>query len=366
MAGGSNSRIDTFCYWTKPFALVGVIGFGTLAMVDRLAAQQPATPAKPQAVAPPPAQKMEPARPVAYLYDSLPLTQEEFGKYQMDRGGAERLETFINIRIIELEAARRSITVTKAEMEADLAKSLEGMAVNHNDFVKVILPKYGKTLFEWMEDVVRPRLLMAKMCKDRVKVSDENLKIQYERLHGEKRIVQMIVFPKGDDANTVAKIRGKIVGDKNEFDSIARGQANPLLGAAAGRVKPISRHMQGEDKRIEETAFRLKPNEVSEILVTDQGYVILKLNEIIPPSDKVAFETEKQKLYAAAFDEQLELEIPKLFATLKEGARPKSMYTGPQEWKVVNPLSTGSITVPGSGGAPAGATEIQPAGGVKK
>jgi PPIC-type PPIASE domain len=347
--------------WAKRVVVVGVLGLGVGVFTERLIGQQPAG-ARPLPVAPAPA--LEPSRPIAYLYDTVPVTQDEFGRFLMDRGGAERLEQFVNIRIIETEAARRKITVTKTEMEADLAKTLEGMAVNHNDFVKVVLPKYGKTLYEWMEDVVRPRLLLAKMCRDKVTVSDDHLKIQYERLHGEKRVVQMILFPKSDDANSVAKIRGKIVNDAAEFDSMARGQANPLLGASKGIIKPISRHLQGEDKRIEETAFKLKANEVSEILVTEQGYVILKLNEILPPNDKVTFETEKNKLYATAFDERLELEIPKMFATLKEAAKPKTMYTGPSEWKTVNPSLMGSITVPGSGGIPGGGT-IQQAGGKK-
>jgi hypothetical protein len=163
----------------------------------------------------------------------------------------------------------------------------------------------------------------------------------------------------------VAKIRGKIVNDAAEFDTVARGQANPLLGASAGRIKPISRHLQGEDKRVEEMAFKLKVNEVSEILKSEQGYIILKLNEIQPPNDKVTFETEKAKLYAAAFDEQLEQEIPKQFQVLKEAAKPNTRYVGPTDWKTVPASPTGSITVPGSGGVPGGGA-IQQTGGTKK
>ena len=348
--------------WAKGLAVLGVVGLGVGVTADRLLGQQPAA-ARPLPVAAAPA--IEPSRPIAYLYDSVPVTQEEFGRFLMDRGGADKLDNFVNIRIIEVEAARRKITVTKTEMEAALAKDLEGMAVNQSEFVKVLLPKYGKNLYEWMEDVVRPRLLLSKMCRDKVTVSDEHLKIQYERLHGEKRIVQMILFPKSDDANSVAKIRGKIVSDAAEFDSVARGQANPLLGASAGKIKPISKHLQGEDRRIEETAFKLKVGEVSEILVTEQGYVILKLNEILPPNDKVTFETEKSKLYAAAFEERLEQEIPKMFATLKEAAKPKTMYTGPSDWKTLSPSMMGSITVPGSGGLSGGGS-VQQTGGVKK
>ncbi len=356
MANVTNRR------WAKRAVVAGVLGLGVAVSAEQLVGQQPATPKAPP-VAPAPA--LDHARPVAYLYDTVPVTQAEFGKWLMDRGGADKLETFVNIRIIEVEAAKRNITVTKSEMEAALAKDLEGIATNHNDFVKILLPKYGKSLYEWMEDVVRPRLLLTKMCRDNVKVSDDHLKVQFERLHGEKRVVQMIIFPKSDDANAVAKIRGKIMNDAVEFDSIARGQANPLLGASAGRIKPISRHLQGEDKQVEEMAFKLKVGEVSNVLGTNQGYIVIKLNEILPPNDKVTFETEKAKLYAAAFDEQLELEIPRQFQKLKEAAKPNSQYTGPTDWKTVPASPVGSITVPGSGGVPGGGA-IQQTGGAKK
>ncbi len=346
--------------WAKRAVVAGVLGLGVAVSAEQLVGQQPAAPK-----APPALPALDHARPVAYLYDTLPVTQAEFGRWLMDRGGADKLETFVNIRIIEVEAARRNISVTKTEMEAALAKDLEGIATNHNDFVKILLPKYGKSLYEWMEDVIRPRLLLTKMCRDNVKVSDDHLKVQFERLHGEKRVVQMIIFPKSDDPNAVAKIRGKIVTDATEFDSVARTQPNPLLAASAGRIKPISRHLQGEDKRVEEMAFKLKVGDVSEILKSEQGYIILKLNEIQPPNDKVTFETEKAKLYAAAFDEQLEQEIPKQFQKLKEAAKPNTMYVGPTDWKTVPASPTGSITVPGSGGVPGGGA-IQQTGGGKK
>ena len=351
--------------WARRLAVAGVLGLGLGVCAERLVGQQPGGRSAP--VAPPatPAPTIERDRPVAYLNGTTPVTQEEFGRYLMDRGGYDRLESFVNKRIIEIEAERRKVTVTKAEMEVALAEDLEGMTVSHNDFVKVVLPKYGRTLYEWMEDVIRPRLLLAKMCRDQVKVSDDGLKKQYERMHGEKRVLQMIIWPSTDDGNTISKIRGKIAADPVEFDSVARSQPNPLLGASKGVIKPISRHLPGEDKRIEDVAFQLKVNEVSEVMATKQGYVVIKLNEVIPPNDRVTFETEKPKLFKAAFEEQLTVEIPKFFATLKEAAKPTILYSEPTDWKTVTPAAQGSITVPGSGGAPP-SVGIQPASGTTK
>ncbi len=314
-------------------------------------------------------------RPVAYVYDNIPVTMDEFGKYLMDRGGAEKLEMYVNKRIIELEAQSRKITVTRVEMEAALAEDLQGISVSHDDFLKILLPKYGKTLYEWMEDVIRPRLLLSKMCQTDVKVTDADLMKQFERVYGEKRKIQMIMWPKTEARERVAAIRGRISNDADEYDSMARTQANPSLAASKGVVKPISRHLPGEDKRIEDLAFKLKKDEVSEILLTEQGYVVIKLLEVIPANKEAKFETEKAGLFKAAFEELLALELPKHFEQLRARARPSLLYTGPTDWQDLSTVktTTPSITTPGSGGSPTivadpsvGQQKIQQTSGVEK
>jgi hypothetical protein len=345
--------------WAKRAAVLGVLGFGWAVSAEKIVGQQPSTRA--QAASPP---SVEKDRPVAYLYDTIAVSREEFGQFLMDRGGAEKLENFVNIKIIEAEAKRLNISVTKTEMEAALAEDLQGIPVNQNDFIKVVLPKYGKTLYEWMEDVVRPRLLLTKMLRDEVKVEDAHLKIQYERLYGEKRRVQMILWPDSYDKNLRDKLWNKIRSSAEEFDAEAVKQPNPALATVKGYVQPITRHLPAEDRTVEEEAFKLKVGEVSVPIKTAQGWVVLKLHEVIPPNQDVTFETEKSKLYKAAFDERIAQEIPKKFAQLKEAAKPRMLYAPPSEWKTVPASPLGSITVPGSGGVGPGA--IQPAGGTKK
>ena len=336
----------------------------SFAVAASLAAQSPV---KPAPLAKP--ASFDPERPVAYLHGNIPITMAEFGKYLMDRGGSEKLELFVNRRIIELEAESRKVTVTKAEMEAALAEDLKGIGASQEDFLKILLPRYGKTLYEWMEDTIRPRLLMSKLMQADVKVTDEEMKKQFERFFGEKRVIQMILWPLSEDAKNLGTIRARIINDKNEFDSVARNQPNPQLAASAGRIKPISRYLPGDDKTIEEMSFKLKVGEVSEIMKTQQGYVVLKLNEVIAQDPKVTFETEKQNphIYKAAFEAKLEQLIPQYFAKLREKAVPQITYTPPSDWKnLPAPASTANpITTPGSGGAPTTIPDptIRPNGG---
>lgn len=305
------------------------LAVGGLGVIADAIAQQPPAP-KPAA-----ATANDFDRPVAYINGNVAVSRAEFGEFLMARGGVDKLELFINRKIIDHECARQGVTVSQVEMEAALLEDLQGLSVKKADFVQQVLPRYGKSLYEWMEDVIRPRLLLTKLCKDRVKVTEDDLKQHFEREYGEKRRAQVIMWPKGDDLKAIQDLYGKIHDSQDEFDRAARGQANPALAAACGNIKPIARHTYGEDRIVVETAYKLRPGEVSEILTTSQGYVVLKLHEVIPPDAKANFEKEKDRLHKRAYDERMSQEIPKLFAELKAAAKPNLIFTGPEVWKAI-------------------------------
>ncbi len=296
----------------------------------------------------------DPNRPVAYIYGSEPISRAEFGEFLRARGGADKLDLFINKKIIDRECTKRGVTVTREEMEAALQEDLAGLSVKKADFVQQVLPRYGKTLYEWMEDVIKPRLLLGKLCAGRVQVSDEDVKQQFEREYGEKRRMQIIIWPKGDDLKAIEKTYATIRTNADEFDRAARGQANPSLAAACGNIN-IARYTEGEDKIVIDTAYKLKPGEVSEVLSTKLGYVVLKLKEVVPPDAKVSLEKEKDRLKKQAYDQKMCQEIPKLFAELKAQAKPNLIFTGPELWKALaGPNSSPENVLKGvSGTAPA-------------
>lgn len=298
-------------------------------------------------------------RPLAYIYGNVPVTREDLGEFLIARGGADKLDLLINKKIIEHECAKRGVTVTEKELEAALLEDLEGLSIKKGDFVKVVLPRYGKTLYEWMEDVVRPRLLLTKLCRDRIVISDKDLQKQFDREFGEKRQVQIIMWPPNDDQKAILAIWEKIRSSQDEFDSVARAQANPGIAASAGHIKPISRHLPAQDKIIEDVAFQLKEGEVSQILKTSQGYMVMKMHRVIPPASEVKFEDVKPRLEKQAFEEAVALEIPKFFAELREEANPKVLFTGPKAWQTEQ---TQTVEADVEGEPEAG---IVPASGIK-
>ena len=105
-----------------------------------------------------------------------------------------------------------------------------------------------------------------------------------------------------------------------EFERAARSQPNPHLAATGGQVKPVSRHSGNVE--IEKIAFSLRPGEVSQLVDTPEGYLIMKCVKPLPPDRTKIFENEKAALVQEVRNRKLQEMIPKVARELQEKASP--------------------------------------------
>jgi len=311
--------------WVRALGIAGAAaaGYAFGVTADRAGAQPPgAQPALPSAD----------KRVVAYIYGNVPVTREELGEYLIARGGAEKLELLVNKKIIEVEAARRNVSVTGTEVEAGLNDDLKSLGINQADFVKHVLPRYGKTLFEWTEDVIKPRLLLSKMCRDRVKVTDEDLRKAFENRYGEKRQAKVICWNAADMKAALKQWEEARKGDV-EFDRIARTQADANLASAGGLTAPVGKYqyaeIEGQSDAVEKALFNLKVGEMSELFQTPAGIMCVKLVAVLPPDTTVKLEQVRTTLERELFEAKMNLEVPKFFGELKKTAQPNLLLKGP-------------------------------------
>lgn len=364
--------------WVGCLGLAGAAAAGyTFGLTtDRASAQLPGTPAAQPAplIQPAPTTAPKDARWVAMIYGNVPVTREELGEFLIARGGYEKVELLVNKKIIEVEAARRNVSVTDIEIRKGLEEDLNGMGVSRDDFTKHILPRYNKTLFEWVEDVIKPRLLLTKMCQDRVKVTEEDLKRIFENKYGEQRQAKLICWPK-DQERTALKQWEEARKSDEDFDRIARQQGDPNLAAAAGQTQPIGKNAydntEGKEATVERVLFSLKEGEMSQLFSLPAGIMCVKCVKILPPNTSVKMEQVKTALEKELYEKKLNAEIPKFFATLKEQAKPDLYLKGPptaREFQqgtaaimqaggitppVVTPGTASGAPVPGPGTPPA-------------
>jgi hypothetical protein len=265
-------------------------------------------------------------RVVAYIYGTTPVTREELGDFLIARGGYEKLDLLVNRIVIELEAARRHVSVTTLEMTAAVEADIRSLGVSAKEFEDAVLPRYGKRMYEWEQDVVRPRLLLSKLCLDRAKPTEDELRRAFENRYGERREALVIAWPKAARPLT-ADVRQVAREKPDEFEKLAANQPDGRLAKVGGKINPVGRHPDGWEAKSADALFALKPGEISEWIETEQGSLCLKLVAILPPDPKANLQDPKVRgeLEKDVTDAKLGVEIPKLFDELRKAARP--VYT---------------------------------------
>ncbi len=337
---------------TRWFAVVGLACGGFLAPggLPRAAAQSKAKEAPPPSPVAADSASDYSRRWVAVIFGNIPITREELGEYLIARN-ADKLELLVNKRIIEHACKEKGIEVTAAEVEAALAEDLKGMAVTLDVFETKILRQYHKSLYEWKEDVIRPKLLMTKLCRDRVQITEQDFHDAFEAYYGEKVDCRLIMWPKGEE-KAAMRAYGDIRKSDEEFEKAARQQASPSLAATGGQVRPIAHHTTGNDE-LEREAFRLQPGEISRLIGTPEGTVVLKCVRRLPPDAGKNLESERARLRKEIFEKKLQSEMPKVFRELRDQAQVKlflKRYTTEEELErdVKRELQGGSQIVPAS------------------
>lgn len=262
------------------------------------------------------------SRVVAYIYNTIPITREDLGEYLIQRQGADKLELLVNKKIIDHECQKRGIEVTAAEVEASFTEDCKGLGVTKQVFLEQFLAARRKTEFEWKEDVIRPRLQLTKLCRERVKVEDEEIRQAFESHYGEKVDVRIVLFTPGPGKERVVmQVYNQIRSSDEEFDRAARQQENSALAAAGGHVKPIGRHTAKPE--VEQAAYSLKPGEVSKVIRAEEGYIIMKCDGRIPGDKTKEYEKEKEALHKEVFERKVQEAVKVVFKELSAEAKPK-------------------------------------------
>jgi parvulin-like peptidyl-prolyl isomerase len=310
-------------------AVVGGAGYGVrLALLPRARAQalvRATTPAAAPEVAGVPTDYSR--RVVAYLNETEPVTREELGEYLIARYGPEKLRVLINKRVIADACRQRGIEVTAAEVETALAEEMRSLNMDINSFVKSFLSRYKQNLYEWKEDVVRPRLQLSKLCRDSIRVTEDDLQKAFEARYGEKIECRIILYPNTEEGQKRAIDDYPTVRDSDDaFERVARQQSIKEYAAAAGKVKPFGRY-EMEDRELDDHAFRLRPGEVSQVVQTRQGFAILKCLQRLPADTSLTVDAVREKLSKEVADKKADAAMKTIVPDLQKLANATVLLT---------------------------------------
>jgi foldase protein PrsA len=224
------------------------------------------------------------------------LSRDDLANLLIKTYGREGLEQLIRRTLVRQEAERNNVKVTKEEIriridglvDGEIKRQMQKAGLKDDKEFSKELEKAGVTMEKYRENIVQAfrltndqveaELMAEKIIRKTVEITDEELLAAYEDLYGEKVIARQIVLRTMRDAEKMVS-RIKTGAD---FEALAKKNSVDRNSASrGGQMRPFGSH------GVLGIAVKdLTKGEISDIVKTDKGYHILKIENRVPRSMK--------------------------------------------------------------------------------
>lgn len=233
------------------------------------------------------------------------LTRDELANVLIDTFGREGLELLVKRTLVMQEAKKQNVKATEKEIEervgklvnSEIMRQMKKGGMKDKEDLERELEKKGVTIEQYRENIIKAfkltkeqveaELLAEKIIKRTIEVTDEDLHEAYEDQYGERIMARQIVLRTNREAK---KVLGKIKAGA-DFEALVKKESIDRNSAVrGGKMRPFGPH-----GTIGKAVANLKKGKISEIIKTESGYHILKIEKRIPRSTE-EFSKVKDKL----------------------------------------------------------------------
>lgn len=285
---------------------------------------------------------VNPSDPIA-LVNNEPITRQQLADECVARKGKEILETMMRRKLIEQALVRSKMTVTAAEIDAEIDSIAHRFGLNREGWLRTLDKERGISPAQYARDIVYPALALKKLCENRVQVTPRDMQDAFEAQYGEKLRVRMILVDKQIRAMGIWEELHKNTG---AFESIAKEQSmDPGSRSLGGLVaEPITRHAYPKnlsdaafqqlvdgDSRDRDPTHKPKDGDITgPIQVGEGGWVILRREELMPASRTASLKDAqvRQNVYENIYQVKLKEVMEAYFEALLKEASIENRLTG--------------------------------------
>ncbi|MCA0149589.1 peptidylprolyl isomerase [Rossellomorea vietnamensis] len=242
------------------------------------------------------------------------ISKDDLYTTLVDQYGDGALDTLIAEKIVKLESEKKDLTVKDSEIKKELEK-IKGQYDSEEAFNEA-LASSGSDL-DSVKDNIKTYLLTEKLLKDRVKITDDQIKEYFEAnkdTFAQKEQVEashILV----DDEKTAQEVKKKL-DDGGDFAELAKEYSTDTSNADSGGE--LGYFGKGEMvTEFDDKAFSMKKGEISEPVKTEFGYHIIKVTGKKEAKEAVLAD-HKDEIKDILFDQALQTEYGTWLAEKKK------------------------------------------------
>jgi foldase protein PrsA len=257
-----------------------------------------------------------------------PISHAELVEACLRRHGEVVLGELINRRIIEQECAKRHVSISPEEIDAEIEASAKRAGMSREGLLKIYEDERGVNLETLVKDVIWPRLALKRLAGTRVEVSPTELQESFEANFGARVRARMIMCNDKRRALEAWEQARQALdkGHPEEFTRLVHEYSDdPASRPLDGRISPI--HKYSGMQALEDAAFNLREGELSGVIEVGNYYVILLCEGQTTP-DEVTLDEVRDKLYEDIYRKKVEQAALNVFAELKDASRIENLMTG--------------------------------------
>ncbi|MGG3914365.1 foldase protein PrsA [Rossellomorea vietnamensis] len=242
------------------------------------------------------------------------ISKEDLYTTLVDQYGDGALDTLIAEKIVKLESEKNDLTVKDSEIKKEL-ENIKGQYDSEEAFNEA-LASSGSDL-DSVKENIKTYLLTEKLLKDRVKITDDQIKEYFEAnkdTFAQKEQVEashILV----DDEKTAKEVKAKL-DDGGDFAELAKEYSTDTSNADSGGE--LGYFGKGEMvAEFDDKAFSMKKGEISEPVKTEFGYHIIKVTGKKEAKEAVLAD-HKDEIKDILFDQALQTEYGTWLAEKKK------------------------------------------------
>ncbi|MGD6846467.1 peptidylprolyl isomerase [Rossellomorea aquimaris] len=218
------------------------------------------------------------------------ISKEDLYTTLVDQYGDAALDTLIAEKLVELESDKKDLSVKDSEIEEELESIKE--SYGGEEAFNEALASSGASL-DSVKKNVESFLLTEKLLKDRVSISDDQIKEYFEAnkdsFAQDEQIQASHILV--EDEKTAKEVKDKL-DDGGDFAELAKEYSTDTSNAESGGE--LGFFAKGEMvTEFDDKAFAMKKGEISEPVKTEFGYHIIKV-------------TDKKEAKEAVLDDHIE------------------------------------------------------------